>query len=82
MRYVSGQELERYFLGHGFEVCYRDAALVHMARDCENSLWPGGVSVPFTQARLSQAHVEYLLERAGLDVAAFWNQMMQGHPDA
>jgi len=71
----SGQLLVEFFKSKGFKVCDGDVLVVHLARDCTNSLWPDSVTIFHNQPRLGRGLCAYLIEKVGLDADEFFDSL-------
>jgi hypothetical protein len=71
----SGQLLMQFFESKGFKRCDGDVLVVHMSRDCDNSLWPDSVTIHHNSPRLGRGLCAYLITKVGLDPQEFFDSL-------
>lgn len=74
-RDVSGYELFQFLTEHGFRICGShspDLDFLILARDCDDVLGTGYISISTKQTCIAEGYLRYTLQRAGFTWDYFW----------
>jgi len=74
-RDVSGYEVFQFLTERGFRICgshSNDLDNLIMARDCDNVMGTGYISINTRQTCIPEGYLRYTLQRAGFTWEQFW----------